>query len=407
MSKSKILIVEDEYFTAKSMEKDLLNHDYIVPAISVTGLDAIQKVKKHNPDLILMDIKLKGEMDGLETIEKIREMYNIPIIYITAHDDPVYLEKAKITYPFGYLMKPVRENQLLITIEMALYKHNLEKEKEELLNRLHQTNEQLHEEISERKKTEKALRESEERYRSLFESAPEFIHILDRNGVIMQINADVTMRSGYTEEDMVGRHITEFFTSASSEIFEGEFPFLLEQGISFLEVEFVCKDGAFIDMDSACRVVHDNLNEIEYIVMFQRDITGRKLAEETLRENEKRFRELAELLPQSIFEFNRKGNFTYSNRHGFESTGYSQKELEKGINALQMFVPEDRERVKENMEKVLKGEKFKSHEYTILRKDGSTFDALIYSNAIIRDNEPVGIRGIVLDISEQKQSQEA
>ncbi|MFC1574092.1 PAS domain S-box protein [Candidatus Latescibacterota bacterium] len=399
MSKSKILIVEDEYLTAKSIEKDLENHDY-----SVTGRDAIKQVKKHEPDLILMDIKLKDNMNGIEVADKIRKKYDIPIIYITAHDDTDYLEKAKITYPFGYLMKPIRKKQLLLTIEMALYKHNLDKENEELLNTLHQTNEQLQEEISERKKTENALRESEERYRSLFESAPEFIHILDANGVIMQINADVILRSGYTQEDMIGSHITEFFTPASREIFDREFPFLINQGINFMEVKFVCKDGAFIDMDSACRVVHDDLDEIEYIVMFQRDITRRRLSEEALQENEEGFKELAELLPQPIFELDLKGNFTYTNRHGFESTGYTQKDFRKGISALQMFVPEDRERVKENMEKVLKGEKFKGHEYTILRKSGSTFAALIYSSAIIRDNEPVGIRGIVLDISEHKKS---
>ena len=404
MSKSKIIIVEDEYLTAKSIEKDLQNHDYSVPAISVSGRDAIKQVKKHKPDLILMDIKLKGKMNGLEVADKVREQYDIPIIYITAHDDTSYLEKAKITYPFGYLMKPIRKKQLLLTIEMALYKHNLDKEKEELLNTLHQTNAQLQEEISERKKTEKALRESEDRYRSLFESAPEFIYILDANGVIMQINADVVMRSGYTEEDMVGQHITEFFTPASREIFDRDFPFLIEHGINFMEVKFVCKDGSFVEMDSACRVVHDDLGEIEYIVMFQRDITKRRLSEEALQENEKRFKELAEILPLPIFELDLNGYFTYTNRHGFESTGYTQKDLRKGINALHMFIPEDRIRVKENIERVLKGEIFKGHEYTILRKNGTTFIALLYSSAIIYDNEPVGIRAIVLDISEHKQS---
>lgn len=405
MPKSRILIVEDEYLVAKALEKELVNRDYDVPAISVSGRDAIKQVKKHKPDLILIDIILKGKMDGIETAGKIRETCDIPIIYITAYDDPLTLEKAKITDPVGYLMKPVDEKQLFISIEMALYKHNLDKAKEELLNKLHQSNTQLQKEINERMKVEKALRESEKKFRSLFESAPEFIQILDMNCTILQINSEVTLRSGYTEDEIVGRNFKEFLTPSSQEIFTRELPILIANGILFAEVEFVCKDGTFIDVDCACSVVYNDRKEIEYIVMFQRDITERKRAEEELHENERRFRELAELLPQSIFELDMKGNFTYSNRNGFESTGYTREDMEKGVNALQLFIPEDRKRVGENIDSVLRSEKLNGHEFTLLRKDGSTFPALIYTNPIIRDNKPAGIRGIVLDISEHKNKQ--
>ena len=129
--------------------------------------------------------------------------------------------------------------------------------------------------------------------------------------------------------------------------------------------------------------------------------------EEELQENERRFRELAELLPQSIFEVDMNGNFTYANRNGFESTGYTHEDMANGVNVLQLFIPEDRERVSENIDRILRSEKLNEHEFTLLRKDGSTFPALIYTNAIVRDNQPVGIRGIVLDISEHTNRQKA
>jgi len=135
------------------------------------------------------------------------------------------------------------------------------------------------EDITECKNVENALRESAKRFRSLFESATEFIHILDKNGIILQINPIVTRRSGYTEEEMVGRSLAEFLSSASQEIFANETQILLEKGSHRSEIEFVCKDGTIIITDCSCMVVHDYNGEFAYIVTFQRDITERKRAE--------------------------------------------------------------------------------------------------------------------------------
>jgi PAS domain S-box-containing protein len=125
-----------------------------------------------------------------------------------------------------------------------------------------------------------------------------------------------------------------------------------------------------------------------------------------LRESEERFRELAELLPQPVFELDREGSFTYSNRCGLQTFGYTQDDLDKGVNAVQLYIPEERERVKQNIRKRLAGEEFKDHEYTGLKKDGSTFPMLVYSIPIIREGKPVGVRGIVLDITERRRMEE-
>jgi len=136
------------------------------------------------------------------------------------------------------------------------------------------------------------------------------------------------------------------------------------------------------------------------------ELTERKHAEEALRESEEKYRDLVDLLPQTIFEIDEKGNLTFTNRCGFESFGYSQEDLDKGLNALQLFIPEDRERVSENMRKVLTSQEPGTNEYTALRKDGILFPVITCSSGIIRDGQPVGLRGIVIDITERKRAEQ-
>jgi PAS domain S-box-containing protein len=128
-----------------------------------------------------------------------------------------------------------------------------------------------------------------------------------------------------------------------------------------------------------------------------------------LAKSERRFRELADLLPQIVFEIDIKGNFTFVNRVAFAITGYEEEdeeELRGSLNALQMFAPEDRGRVMENMGRILGGEVLPAEEYVILRKDGSTFPALVHSSPIIQSGKPVGLRGVVIDITERKRAEE-
>lgn len=131
-----ILIVEDEGITAMDIKNRLENLGYNVPAIVSSGEDAVKKAKEVMPDLILMDIMLKGDMDGIEAAENIRSSLDIPILYLTAYSDDNTLKRAKITEPYGYILKPFSERELLVSIETALYKHKMEmklKESEEWL----------------------------------------------------------------------------------------------------------------------------------------------------------------------------------------------------------------------------------------------------------------------------------
>lgn len=123
-----ILIVEDESIVRKDIERSLTKLGYNVVAQADTGEKAIELAKEHRPDIALMDIMLKGEMNGIEAADRIKNDSDIPIIFLTAYADEATLSKAKITEPHGYILKPFKEIDLHTTIEMALHKHKKEQE---------------------------------------------------------------------------------------------------------------------------------------------------------------------------------------------------------------------------------------------------------------------------------------
>ena len=135
---------------------------------------------------------------------------------------------------------------------------------------------------------------------------------------------------------------------------------------------------------------------------LQLEVAERKQAEEALRESRERFRELAELLPETIFETDMNGNLTFVNRSAFKQFGYETEDFEKGLNAFDMIEPSDRERAVDNAQKVLHGDSVGINEYTAQRSDGSSFSVLLHSTAIVREGKPIGLRGFIIDITEKK-----
>lgn len=125
MEKKRILIVEDEVIVAMALEDVLKKLGYQVAGAVTNGPDAIQMAGEEKPDLVLMDIRLDGSMDGIEAAARINSLYSIPVVYLTAHSDQATLSRAIQTQPYGYLLKPFRERDLYTTIEMAFHKHRV------------------------------------------------------------------------------------------------------------------------------------------------------------------------------------------------------------------------------------------------------------------------------------------
>ena len=171
MNTTQILVVEDENIVAKDIQNRLSRFGYEVTAVASSGEEALEKAAEFRPDLVLMDIMLRGKMDGTETAGKMRKQFNVPVVYLTAYADNATLQRARITEPFGYILKPFEEQALHTTIEMALYKHRaeealrrardeLEVRVEERTADLKAANRRLQQEVEERKRAEDALQKS-------------------------------------------------------------------------------------------------------------------------------------------------------------------------------------------------------------------------------------------------------
>ena len=128
MSKINVLVVEDESIVSKDIQHSLKKLGYNIVGASATGEKAIELASSERPDVVLMDIMLKGEMNGIEAADRIKKDLSIPIIFLTAYADELTLSKAKVTQPYGYILKPFKEIDLHTTIEIAIYKHSKEQE---------------------------------------------------------------------------------------------------------------------------------------------------------------------------------------------------------------------------------------------------------------------------------------
>jgi PAS domain S-box-containing protein len=265
---------------------------------------------------------------------------------------------------------------------------------------------ELEKEAIKRRAAEEALRKSEQRYRTLVESAPFGIHTyrLEEDGrlVFTGANPAADRILGVDNSQFVGQTIDEAFPPLTETEVPESYRRVAEQGATWQTEHINYEDqqirGAF--------VVHAFQTSPGNMAAAFIDIFERKQMEQTLREKEEKFRELAELLPETIFEMDAAGTLTLVNQKAFDQFGYSQKEFKQGLSGFDMIAPVDRQRVLENATRVMKGEKIGLSEYHALRKDGSTFPVIIGSNAIFRDGKPVGLRGIIIDISERKRLEE-
>ena len=301
--------------------------------------------------------------------------------------------------------------------------------------------------ISERKRSAQALAESEARYRDLFENSVVGIYRTTPDGRVLTANPALVRMLGYaTFEELAQRNLEEegFEPEYERSVFRERIE--RDGQVTGLESAWTKRDGTRLFVRENARLVRDekgrvlcyegtaeditdrkraqeelsrHRDHLEELVAertaelrranqsLQREIHERELAEEALRESEQRHRDLAELLPQTVYEIDENTKLTFANRHAFAAFGYSLEDFVRGLRAAEMLIPEDRQRAGENLGRVLRGEQSQGNEYTALRKDGTTFPIMIFSAPIFRRGRPAGARGIIVDLTERKQAEEA
>ncbi|MBV9386333.1 MAG: response regulator [Chroococcidiopsidaceae cyanobacterium CP_BM_ER_R8_30] len=273
MSDANILVVEDEIIVAKDIQNRLTRLGYTVLGVVDNGEEAIRQAKKFRPDLVLMDIKLKGEMDGIEAAKLIYTCFHIPVIYLTANADKITIERARKAEPFGYIIKPFKERELSITIEITLSKHQLERK----------------------------LQESEKWLTTVLRSIGDAVITSDHQGTITFINPLAEALMGWKQEDVLGKMATEVFQTADERSHVPlESPILqaLHQGTTIHLLEpalLIARDGKKIPIDDSAAPIKDDQGNITGAVLIFRDVTERRQAQEALRKQTEQMQLLEEL----------------------------------------------------------------------------------------------------------------
>ena len=313
MGKATILIVEDDAILAMDLQGTISQQGYTVVGPFASGEEAIAFLPGKQVDLVLMDIELAGEINGIGTAEIIHSTTDIPIVLLTSFSQNGLLAQAKTAAPYGYLIKPVPERELVATLEMSLHRYSLDRQLKE---------------------SQIALAMSEEKYRQLFENSPLGIFRTTLDGRVLAVNSEMARIAGCTSPEEA---IFDFTNLADQFYVDPEqrrqFITQLTAKGSVLHFEFEGrkKNGETLWISLNANLTKTNITNGQsgelVIDGFALDITDRKRTEETLRNSEAKFRSLAESSRDYIMRYDREGRHTYMNPSALAISGLTEADI--------------------------------------------------------------------------------
>ena len=269
---ARILIVEDERLIAEELRERLTSMGCTVVGAAVSGDQAIRSAEALRPDLVLMDIRLKGEMDGIEAAGRIARAQGTPIVFLTAHSDHATVERAKQARPHGYILKPLQEHELRVTLSLALHRCRLERE----------------------------LRASEQRFLTTLSSIGDAVIATDIDGRVTFVNAVAEQLTGWSREEADGRPVSAIF-QVTPECGDGPRPHPIEAALAGRSAVAPVEPVVLITRAGVPRLIEHSAapiadgDEVRGVVLVFRDITRRRMQEDAARQAELRLREAQKL----------------------------------------------------------------------------------------------------------------
>ena len=254
MPEARIIVVEDEQIIAQDISRTLKRLGYSIVATAVTGEDAISAAAISHPDVMLMDIHLQGAMDGTAAADYVRRHFDIPVVYLTAYSDEATLRRARVSEPFGYLVKPFEERELFVTIETALYRHAVEQK----------------------------LKRMERWLAATLTSIGDAVIATDPKGAITFMNPIAEQLTGWTQAEAVGQKITNYCVICDAATYvplEHPVAQALHQGIVIQldpEAGLLRRDGRMVPIEVSAAPIRDGQDAISGVVLVLRDVTEQR-----------------------------------------------------------------------------------------------------------------------------------
>lgn len=430
MAKTRILIVEDDEFTAEALTNQLEYLEYSIAAVVTHGEEAIEKAVELQPDLVLMDIKLKGQMDGIEAAKQIRSHLEIPLIFLTGYADDELLQRAKLAEPAGYIVKPVQGSELHASIQIALY----------------------------RGQVDRRLRQTERRLAATLKSIGDAVIATGPRGCVTFMNPVAEALTGWSQSDALGRDVTQVFrTLREGTLTEGTLPegplaertgeetedivarSLLDRTTIELPAMTILRsrDGRSIAIGASASPIQDGGGGVTGAVLVFRDITEhrqaeavlrrahdelekqvqnrtaelarasealrmeraeRRWAEEALRESEDRFRVAMKHSP--VFVFNQDRNLRYT--WVYNPQQLFEPEAIIGKTDADLLPPEQASRLTEIKRRTLDSGVGTREETPLTDADRTFYCDLIVEPLRNEASEVIGITGASVNVTDRK-----
>lgn len=372
MGSPRVVIVEDENIVALDIKYHLQKYGYIIIGMYSSGEEALEHLPANLPDIVLMDVKLQGEMDGLQTAKIIRDEYNLPVVILTAFADDNTLERVKESNSFGYIIKPFEERELRSGIELALY----------------------------RDKMEKTLVEREERFSTTLESIADAVIVTDVNEVITYINPVAEKLAEIKAVSSMGKKFSEVFV-LKEDAADSAFPESV-----FTETYLAANiSKRMIPVEKKKSVLTDRKGSGFGFVWVLNDMTERHEAERALRASEQRYREFFEDDLSGAFVANQEGRIIACNKSFARIFGFEDMQKAVNINIRSFFVTdEDHEQF---WTELREQKKMELQELTLINQEDKPLTILANVIGNFDENNVLRkIKGYLIDITERKRLEE-